>query len=74
MATREAVAVTAFVGDLRHTERVRRRLFSRTADEPERVLAWLDRLPEGLPHGLAPDHDLLRELRQAATAALRARC
>lgn len=64
---REKEAIVHFLGCLREERRTRRRLFARASDEPEKVLIYLNSLPEGV----AAADELTRRLRAIATAALR---
>lgn len=65
----EKEAIVLFLEHIRDERAVRRRLFERAAEEPEKVLVYLDSLPEGVES----QDELYQKLRSIATAALNGR-
>lgn len=66
---KEKEAIVQFLENLRDERSVRRRLFERASEEPEKVLIYLDSLPEGVEQ----QDELAQKLRSIATAALEGR-
>jgi hypothetical protein len=63
----EKEAIVHFVDGMQAARQTRRRLFARASEEPERVLTYLDSLPDGAEH----EDELIRQLRAIATGMLR---
>lgn len=63
----EKEAIVQYLECLQEAHRMRRRLFARASDEPDKVLIYLDSLPKGVEAG----DELTRQLRAIATATLR---
>ncbi len=66
---KEKEAIIQFLEHVRDERAVRKRLFDRAAEEPEKVLIYLDSLPEGVES----QDELYQKLRSIATAALKGR-
>lgn len=62
----EKEAIVQFLENMRDERSMRKRLFERASEEPEKVLIYLDSLPEGVEQQDA----LTQRLRAIATAAL----
>ncbi len=67
VSNREHDAIVQFLQAMRDAHAVRKRLFERALEEPEKVLIYLDSLPEGVEQ----QDDLLQKLRAIATNAAR---
>lgn len=65
----EKEAIVQFLENMRDERSVRKRLFERASEEPEKVLIYLDSLPEGVEQ----QDELTQRLRGIATAALQGR-
>ena len=62
----EKEAIVQFLENLRDARSTRKRLLERVSEEPEKVLIYLDSLPEGVEQ----QDELTQRLRSIATAAL----
>lgn len=62
----EKEAIVQFLENMRDERLARKRLFERAAEEPEKVLIYLDSLPEGVEQ----QDELTQKLRGIAKAAL----
>lgn len=62
----EKEAIVQFLENLRDERLSRKRLFERASEEPEKVLIYLDSLPEGVEQ----QDELTQKLRGIAIAAL----
>lgn len=68
-SNKEKEAIVQFLENMRDERGMRRRLFERAGEEPEKVLIYLDSLPEGVEQ----QDELTQKLRSIATAALEGR-
>lgn len=66
---REEEAIVRFLENMRDERSMRKRLFERASEEPQKVLIYLDSLPEGVEQ----QDELNSKLRTIATAALEGR-
>lgn len=62
----EKEAIVLFLENLRDARLMRKRLFELASEKPEKVLIYLESLPEGVEQ----QDELLQRLRKIATAAL----
>jgi hypothetical protein len=61
----EEAAIIQFLENMRDRRAISKRLFERASEEPEKVLIYLDSLPEGVEH----QDELTQKLRAIATSA-----
>jgi hypothetical protein len=65
VSPQEEAAIVQFLENMRQARVNRRRLFESASEEPEKVLVYLDSLPEGVES----KDDLLQKLREIAQSA-----
>lgn len=65
----EKEAIVQFLENMRDERAMRKRLFELTSEKPEKVMIYLDSLPEGVEQ----QDELMQRLRVIATAALQGR-
>lgn len=61
----EEAAIVQFLENMRDERAIRKRLFERASEEPEKVLIYLDSLPEGVEQ----QDELTQKLRTIAASA-----
>jgi hypothetical protein len=62
----EEAAIIQFLENMRDERAICKRLFERASEEPEKVLIYLDSLPEGVEQ----QDELTQKLRAIATSAM----